>query len=388
MKKIYIYDAKRSPIGKFKKGFINTGCNSIGTQVAKRIFEDNNVDTNKIDKVILGNVLSAGLGQNIARQVLINSGIPEDKTAYSVNMVCGSGMKATNLAFNEIKLGNAHCILAGGVENMSMSPLLKDKYNDEKELKDSMIYDALTDIFSNKHMGITAENVAEKYNITREEQDRFAYDSQHKAQVAIENNKFDDEIIAIKNNEGIIIDTDEFPRFNTELEKLSSLKPAFKEDGTVTAGNASGINDGCALLLIGDETIDLDPKAEIIDYAEDGCDPNYMGMGPLYAISKLLDQNDLNINDIDLFEINEAFASQSIAVINELSKKYKIDKNELQKKINVNGGAIALGHPVGASGARIMVSLIHEMKKRNLKYGIASLCIGGGMGIAVLIKNI
>ncbi len=384
---IYIYEAKRSPIGKFKKGFINTDCSMLGMQVAKSIIENTKIDVNKIDKVILGNVLSAGLGQNIARQILINSGIPDDKTAYSINMVCGSGMKAVHDAFNDIKLGNAHCILAGGVENMSMAPLLKDKYDDNKELKDSMLYDALTDVFSNEHMGITAENVAEKYNVTREDQDKFAYDSQHKVQTAIENKKFDDEIVPIKTFEGEVISLDEFPRFNTEMEKLSALKPAFKENGTVTAGNASGINDGCALLLIGDETISLKPKAEIIDFAEAGCDPNYMGMGPLYAISKLLEKNNLNINDIDLFEINEAFASQSIAVIRELSKKYNINLEEFNSKINVNGGAIALGHPVGASGARIITTLVHEMKRRNSKYGVASLCIGGGMGIAVLLKN-
>ena len=242
---VYIDEAKRSPIGKYNKGFKNNDCNSLGTEVAKNIINSTKIDVNQIDKVILGNVLSAGLGQNIARQVLINSGIPKDKTAYTVNMVCGSSMKAINEAFNDIKLGNAHCILAGGVENMSMSPLLK--YEDQEELKNSMIYDAFTDVFSNKHMGITAENIALKYNITREEQDQFSYDSQHKAQKAIENNKFVDEIVPIKNAENEIIKEDEFPRFNTEIEKLSSLKPAFKENGTVTAGNASGINDGCAL---------------------------------------------------------------------------------------------------------------------------------------------
>lgn len=383
---VYIYEAKRSPIGKYNKGFKNNDCNSLGTEVAKNIINSTKIDVNQIDKVILGNVLSAGLGQNIARQVLINSGIPKDKTAYTVNMVCGSSMKAINEAFNDIKLGNAHCILAGGVENMSMSPLLK--YEDQEELKNSMIYDALTDVFSNKHMGITAENIALKYNITREEQDQFSYDSQHKAQKAIENYKFVDEIVPIKNAENQIIKEDEFPRFNTEIEKLSSLKPAFKENGTVTAGNASGINDGCALLLIGDENVNLKPKAEIIDFAEVGCDPDYMGMGPLFAISKLLEKNNLSINDIDLFEINEAFASQSIAVIRELSKKYNIDEEKLKEKVNVNGGAIALGHPVGASGARIVTTLLYEMKKRNAMYGIASLCIGGGMGIAMLIKNV
>ncbi len=383
---VYIYEAKRSPIGKYNKGFKNNDCNSLGTEVAKSIINSTKIDVNQIDKVILGNVLSAGLGQNIARQVLINSGIPKDKTAYTVNMVCGSSMKAINEAFNDIKLGNAHCILAGGVENMSMSPLLK--YEDQEELKNSMIYDALTDVFSNKHMGITAENIALKYNITREEQDQFSYDSQHKAQKAIENYKFVDEIVPIKNAENQIIKEDEFPRFNTEIEKLSSLKPAFKENGTVTAGNASGINDGCALLLIGDENVNLKPKAEIIDFAEVGCDPDYMGMGPLFAISKLLEKNNLSINDIDLFEINEAFASQSIAVIRELSKKYNIDEEKLKEKVNVNGGAIALGHPVGASGARIVTTLLYEMKKRNAMYGIASLCIGGGMGIAMLIKNV
>lgn len=385
---IYIYNAKRSAIGKFKKGFINTGCRSIGGQLARHIINDTGIKKENIDKVYMGNVLSAGLGQNIARQILVDAEIPTDKCAVTLNMVCGSGLKAINLAYNEIKLGNAHLVLAGGVENMSMTPLLKDRYDEEKQLKDHMIYDALTDIFNEYHMGITAENVAKKYKISREEQDKFAYDSQMKTKNAILENKFDNEIVPIKTTEGTVIEKDEFPRMDTTLEKLSTLTPAFEEGGTVTAGNASGINDGGAILVIGDETIKAKPLVEIIDFAEVGCEPEYMGMGPLYAINKILEKNNLELKDIDLLEINEAFAAQSIAVIRELAKKHNMNEEELKDKINVNGGAIALGHPVGASGARIVTTLIYEMKKRNVKYGIASLCIGGGMGIAILVKNI
>lgn len=385
---IYIYNAKRSAIGRFKKGFKTTSCRDIGEQLAKHIISDTNIEKENIDKVYMGNVLSAGLGQNIARQILVDAEIPIDKCAVTLNMVCGSGMKAINFAYNDIKLGNAHLVLAGGVENMSMTPLLKDRYDEEKKLKDHMIYDALTDIFNEYHMGITAENVAKKYGITREEQDKFAYNSQMKTKEAILGDKFDTEIVPIKTTEGEIVKADEFPRIDTTIEKLGTLTPAFMENGTVTAGNASGINDGGAMLIIGDETIKAKPLVEIVDFTESGCEPDYMGMGPLYAINKLLEKNKLELKDIDLLEINEAFAAQSIAVIRELSKKHNINEEELKKKINVNGGAIALGHPVGASGARIVTTLVHEMKKRNVKYGIASLCIGGGMGIAMLVKNI
>ncbi len=385
---IYIYNAKRSAIGKFKKSLSTTGCRSIGVQVSKKLFEDVNINQEQVDKVYVGNVLSAGLGQNIARQILIDTGIKKEKCATTVNMVCGSGLKAINLAYNEIKLGNAHCVLAGGVENMSKAPILKDRIEEDKEIVDSMIYDALTDIFNNYHMGITAENVSEKYNISREEQDNFSYESQRKVQEALKNNKFKDEIVEIVTSNGNIFDKDEFPRADSTLEKVSSLVPAFKENGTVTAGNSSGINDGAAFLLIGDETIKDKPMVEIIDFAEVGCPPELMGMGPYYAINKLLEKNNLQLLDIDLYEINEAFASQSIAVIKELSKYHNVKEEEFKNRINVNGGAIALGHPVGASGARIVTTLIYEMKRRNAQYGVASLCIGGGMGIAVLIKNI
>ena len=384
---IYIYETKRSPIGKFKKSLSKTGCRELGKQVSKSLFKNSKINPTNIDKVYVGNVLSAGLGQNIARQILIDSDIPEDRCAASVNMVCGSGLKAINLAYNEIKLGNANCVLAGGVENMSMSPLLKDRLDENKPYIDSMINDSLSDIFNEYHMGITAENVAEKYNITREEQDQFALESQQKVQKAIKENKFTDEIVPIK-TEDSLFETDEFPRADSSLEKLSSLKPVFKEDGTVTAGNASGINDGCAMMIIGNETVESNPLVEIIDFAEVGCDPKYMGMGPYYAINKLLEKNQLDILDIDLYEINEAFASQSIAVIKELANNHKASIDEFKERINVNGGAIALGHPVGASGARIVTTLVYEMKRRKVNYGIASLCIGGGMGIAVLLKNI
>lgn len=385
--KVYIYNAKRSPIGKYKKSLSRTGCREIGKQVVKGLF-NSKLKPQMVDKVISGNVLSAGLGQNIARQILIDSGVAPEKCAVSINMVCGSGLKSINYAFDEIKMGNAHCVVAGGVENMSMAPILVDKDEENKVRKDCMLYDSLTDTFSEKHMGITAENVAEKYGITREEQDKFALESQKKACKAIARNRFKKEIVPIELKNGNIFSQDEFPRPNSTLEALEKLKPAFKEDGTVTAGNASGINDGGAFMFIGDETIKAKPMVEIIDFAESGCDADYMGFAPYYAINKLLDKTNVNIRDVGLFEINEAFAAQSIAVIRELAKKHKLNEKDFMKKINVNGGAIALGHPVGASGARILTTLVYEMKKRKVKYGIASLCIGGGMGIAVLVKNV
>ena len=333
---IYIYNAKRSAIGKFKKSLSTTGCRSIGTQISKKLLEYTNVKKEQIDKVYVGNVLSAGLGQNIARQILIDTGIKEEKCATTVNMVCGSGLKAINLAYNEIKLGNAHCILVGGVENMSMSPILKDRIDEEKKPVDSMIYDALTDVFNNYHMGITAENVSEKYNISREEQDNFSYESQRKVQEALQNNKFKDEIVEIVTSDGNIFDKDEFPRADYILDD-KEYEFTIKENGTVTAGNSSGINDGAAFLLIGDETIEAKPMVEIVDFAEVGCPPELMGMGPYYAINKLLEKNNLQLLDIDLYEINEAFASQSIAVIKELSKFYNVNEEEFKNRINVNG---------------------------------------------------
>jgi acetyl-CoA C-acetyltransferase len=385
--KVFIYDAKRSAIGKFKKSLSTTTAKDIGVQICNSIIKELQIKPKKIDEVIIGNVLSSGLGQNLARQILVESNIPKKNCGFSVNMVCGSGLKAINLAYNDIKLGKAHCVLAGGVENMSMSPLLMNRYNQNIPAKDSLLYDALTDYFSQKHMGITAENIAKKYNITREEQDLFSLNSQMKIKFAQENNLFDEEIIPIKTQDGRVFEKDEFPRNDTSLEKLRELKPAFKKNGTVTAGNSSGINDGGALLLIGDDTLKLEPLAEIIDFAEEGCNPKYMGMGPYYSMKKILKNNNLTINDIDLMEINEAFASQSIAVIRELSNYFKVSEKSLLDKININGGAIGLGHPVGASGARILTTLIYSMKKKSAKYGIASLCIGGGMGISILVKN-
>ena len=305
----------------------------------------------------------------------------------TVNMVCGSGLKAINLIYNEIKFGNIKCGIAGGVENMSMAPMLKNRYEEDIEIIDSILNDSLMDKFNNYHMGITAENIACKYNITREELDYYAYESQIKTIRAIKNNIFKNEITPIKTADGKMFSVDEFPR-ETDIEKLKELKPAFKENGIVTAGNSSGINDGGAFLLIGSKINNTRPMVEIIDFAEVGIEPEYMGMGPYYAIKKILSKNNFNLMDIDLYEINEAFASQCIAVINELVDYYKVDINAFKERLNVNGGAIALGHPVGASGARIVTSLIYEMKRRNAKYGVASLCIGGGMGIAILLKNV
>lgn len=385
---VYIYSAKRSAIGKFKKSFKNTLCRSIGSQIVDSLFDEKNIKKEDVEKLYVGNVLSAGLGQNVARQILIDSGIPINICATTVNMVCGSGMKAIQLGCNEIKLGSVRVMVVGGVENMSNAPLLKDRFDEKAPLNDHLLNDSLIDAFNYYHMGITAENIAEKYNISRELQDQYAYQSQIKTKTAQMMHKFDEEIVPIRNNNGELVEQDEFPRNETTLISLASLKPAFKEQGTVTAGNSSGINDGGAFLLIGDSTLKEKPMAKIIDFVEEGCAPEFMGMGPYYAINKILNKNNLKIEDIDLFEINEAFAAQSIAVIKELANQHNVSEKTLFEKINVNGGAIALGHPVGASGARIVTTLLYELKKRNLKLGIASLCVGGGMGIAMLIENL
>jgi acetyl-CoA C-acetyltransferase len=335
------------------------------------------------------------------RQVGIYSGVPVEKPGFTVNMLCGSGMKATMLGAVDIMQKEAEVVLTGGIENMSASPYLlpaRARYGlkfGNFEMIDHMILDGLTDVFNNVHMGITAENLAEKYNISREEQDKFAYESQMKAKAAIESGKFKDEIekVEIETKKGtIIFDTDEHPRFDVTLEKLAKLKPAFKKDGTVTAGNASGINDGgSAILLASEKYIEkkgLKPLARIVAWAQAGVDPMEMGLGPVPATEKVLQKAGMKMEDIELIELNEAFAAQSLAVIKEWSKRFGVSEEWIKERTNVNGGAIALGHPIGTSGNRIIVTLLYEMKKRNLKYGLATLCIGGGMGTAVIIENI
>ncbi|MGC9070151.1 MAG: acetyl-CoA C-acetyltransferase [Elusimicrobiales bacterium] len=385
---VYIVDGLRTPIGSFGGSLKDFSATKLGEIVVKKIIEKNKIDVNEIDEVIFGNVLQSGNGMNVARQIQLNSGIPKEKTAMTVNMVCGSGLRSIALAYSLIRAHEAKMIIAGGTESMSNAPYaVKNARWGYKmgngELIDLMIYDGLWDIFNNYHMGITAENLAEKYNISRREQDEFAVMSQNRAEKAIKEARFKDEIVPIeihqKKGDVIVFDTDEHPRFGTTIEKLSALKPAFKKDGTVTAGNASGINDGAAAVLLASEEgvkkNNLKPMARIVAYGCYGVEPSVMGIGPVEAVRLTLQKAGWRKEDVELWELNEAFAVQSIAVIKELGLNPNI--------VNVNGGAIALGHPIGASGARITVTLLYEMKKRRLKKGIAALCIGGGMGIAL-----
>lgn len=366
----YIVDAKRSPIGKKDRSLSNLPLLDIA---AKTIQGFQGIDIKEVDSLIVGTVIQTGLGSNIARQILLSTGMPVQSTAQTVNMVCGSGLYAIHLADSKLKLGEANLMIAGGAESMSRAPFFG------KEGKSTLLSDALLDPVSQDHMGITAENVAEKYDISRNDQDEFAFLSHQRATEAWDFGYFDNEIVPIKTDEGSFFSRDECVRSDSSLESLSRLKTVFKEKGTVTAGNASPISDGASFLLLSNNKNYGDPIAEIIDYCEVGFDPELMGYAPFFAIEKLLKKNNLSVNDIDLFEINEAFASQCVAVSRDL--KIPIDK------LNISGGAIAIGHPLGASGARIVTTLVHNLKRKNLEYGIASLCIGGGMACAMLIKN-
>ncbi|ACI61551.1 TPA: acetyl-CoA C-acetyltransferase [Streptococcus pyogenes] len=393
MKNIVIVEALRTPIGAFGGSFKSVSAVELGTTVLKKILDKTQVKPEMVDEVILGNVLHAGLGQNVARQVAVHSGIPEDKTAFTLDMVCGSGLKAIQLAAQSIMLSDADIVIAGGVENMSQAAYVSTQHRfgqrlGNSQLIDTLVHDGLTDAFNNYHMGITAENVAQKYGISREEQDQFALESQEKAARALENHRFADEIVPVsvpqRRKDPLIVTTDEYPKVDTSLEKLQQLRPAFlPKEGTVTAGNASGINDGAALLMLMTEEkaleLGLTPLVTIESYASAGVAPELMGTGPIPATQKALKKAGLTISDLDLVESNEAFAAQSLAVLKDLKLNPEI--------VNVNGGAIALGHPIGASGARILVTLIHEMKKRQVTRGLATLCIGGGQGTAVIVKN-
>ncbi|HEL9645389.1 TPA: acetyl-CoA C-acetyltransferase [Streptococcus suis] len=390
LKRVAIVSAYRSAIGSFGGSLKDIELADLGAQVLGAALKNRNIPEDSIDEVIFGNVLSAGHGQNIARQIAVQSGIPETTSAYTVNKVCGSGLKSVLLAAQSIMLGDNDVVVAGGIEIMSQAPYLSKSSRFGSKLghislEDSMLTDGLTDAFNNYHMGITAENVAERYQISREVQDAFAYSSQEKAAKAIAEGRFLDEIIPItlKTRKGeTFFSTDEYPRL-TPLEKLATLRPSFKKDGTVTAANASGINDGCAVLVLMSEKkveeLNLTPLAYIESYATSGLDPAFMGLGPISASQKALKKIGKTIEDIDLFELNEAFAAQSIPVINQLG----IDP----AKVNVNGGAIALGHPIGASGSRILVTLIHELIKQEKELGLCSLCIGGGQGISLIVAN-
>ena len=388
---IVIISATRTAIGKFGGQFSSISAVELGTAAAKSAIQKGNIDPTLIDTVIYGQVLQAGLGQNPARQVALNSGLSHTSTALTVNEVCGSGLKSILLAAQAIRLGDAKIVLAGGMENMSLAPhLLPNRFatkNGNCTMIDALLHYGMTDAFSNESMGITAENLVEKYGFTREQLDEFAAQSQQKAYQAQQNGAFDKEITPIeipnkKTKQMVIIDKDESIRPETTVESLSALRPVFKTDGVVTAGNSSGINDGAAALILTTRevanTLNLPILATLTGYAEAGVDPSIMGIGPVPAIEKLIQRTHIPLDRVDLFELNEAFAAQSLAVIKDL----KINP----EKVNVHGGAIALGHPIGASGARIVVTLIHALQQRQLQTGIASLCVGGGMGVALSLK--
>ncbi|GKU23308.1 acetyl-CoA C-acetyltransferase [Clostridium folliculivorans] len=393
MREVVIASAVRTAVGSFGGALKDVPAVDLGATVIKEALNRAGVDGALVDEVIMGNVIQAGLGQNVARQAVIKAGLPVEVSAMTINKVCGSGLRAVSLAAQMIKAGDADVIIAGGMESMSQAPyILKtarfgQRMGDGKMI-DSMINDALTDAFNNYHMGITAENIAEQWNLTREEQDAFAAASQQKAEKAIKEGRFKDEIVPVvipqRKGEPKVFDTDEFPRFGTTAETLAKLKPAFKKDGTVTAGNASGINDGAAAFVVMSAEkaaeLGIKPLVKIVSYGSKGLDPTIMGYGPFHATKKALEVANLTVEDLDLIEANEAFASQSLAVAKDL--------NFDMSKVNVNGGAIALGHPVGASGARILVSLLHEMEKRDAKKGLATLCIGGGLGTALIVERI
>ena len=384
---VVIVSAIRTPIGTYKGSLKNMKSHHLGSIVIKEVLKRSNFNKDEINEVIMGQVLTAGAGQNPARQAAINAGIPISKPAYIINQVCGSGLRAVISGYQSIKLGETTNIITGGQENMSIAPhsifYRDEKKISEEKLLDTMINDGLIDAFHNYHMGVTAENVAKKFDISRQDQDEFALNSQKKTEIAILKNKFDDELIKI-NQDGNILDKDEHPRSGLELADLKKLKTVFRENGTVTPGNSSGINDGAAALLLTTleeaEKKSIKPLAKIVSWASVGIDPALMGLGPINAVREAIKKAKWNLNEIDLFEINEAFAAQSIAVIRELG----IDQNI----VNVNGGAIALGHPIGASGARILVTLIHELRRQNKNKGCATLCIGGGMGIALCVEKI
>lgn len=391
MKDVVIASAVRTPIGKFNGSLSGIKVTELGALVIKESLKRAKLENQDVDEVIMGNILQAGLGQNPARQAAVTANIPYQVPSMTINKVCGSGLKSVALAAQAIMLGDHEIVVAGGMESMSRSGYLVDnarwgnKMGDGK-LVDLMIRDGLSDIFNDYHMGVTAENIVEKYNISRKEQDDFAYNSQIKTKKAINSGRFEDEIVPVeikKRRETVTFDQDEFPKLNIKREDLDRLRPAFKKDGSVTAGNSSGINDGAAaVILLSKEKakkLNIKPLAVIKAYASYGVDPKIMGTGPIPATKKVLKKANLRLEDIDLIEANEAFAAQSIAVINELGLDPEI--------VNVNGGAIALGHPIGASGTRILVTLIHEMKKRDLKTGLATLCIGGGMGISMVVER-
>lgn len=392
MTEVVIVSAKRTAVGKLGGAFKTVSPVELGQVAVRGALADANLDANLVDEVILGNVLGAGQGQNVARQVSIAAGIPETVPAFTINKVCGSGLKSVVLAAQSILAGDNDIVVAGGTENMSMAPYVLEGHRwgqrmGNGQVIDTMLKDGLTDAFNGIHMGETAENIVEKYAISREDQDQLAANSQNKAEAAINTGKFADEIQAVsvpqRRGDDIIVDQDEYPRAGVTADSLSKLRPAFRKDGTVTAASSSGINDGAAAIVLMSkakaEELGLEPLATIKSYASAGVDPKIMGTGPIPATKKALEKADVSIDDIGLIEANEAFSAQALCVVRGLEMN--------MDKVNVNGGAIAIGHPIGASGARILVTLLHEMKRREEKLGLATLCIGGGQGISMIVER-
>ena len=392
MTEVVIVAAVRTPIGSFGGSLKDISAVDLGSLVIKDAIERAGLEPEQVDEVIMGNVLGAGLGQNVARQMSVHAGVPVTVPAFTINKVCGSGLKAVQLAVQAVLCGDAEVVVAGGAENMSQAPYILPNQRwgsrmGNATVVDTMLRDGLTDGFEDYHMGITAENVAEQYGITREDQDSFALQSQKRAVAAVESGRFKEEIIPVeipqRRGEPLVFDTDEFPRKDVSLEGLSKLRPAFQKDGSVTAGNSSGINDGAAAVVVMSaekaKELGITALATIKSYASAGLDPKVMGCGPIYASRKALEKAGLTVADLDLVESNEAFAAQACAVAKELNLDLE--------KVNVNGGAISLGHPIGASGCRILVTLLHEMQKRDAKRGLVTLCIGGGMGTALIVER-
>lgn len=396
MENVFICSPLRTAIGTFGGALKDISAIDLGTAVVKEIINETAVDPNEIDDCIMGNILGAGLGQNPSRQVAINSGLKVETPAVTVNRMCGSGLQSIIHAAQAIRSGDCHCVIAGGIENMSQVPFYLKKArwgykmsSPTDELIDGMVYDGLWDVFNDYHMGVTAENLADRYEISREEQDEFAYNSQMKAGEAVINNKFTDQVVPVfihqRKGDPVKFEVDEHPRPSIISEQLNKLKPVFKKNGTVTAGNSSGINDGAAAMLLTSESkvreLGLSPVGQVKCYAVSGVDPSIMGIGPVPAMQSALDKAGLSVDEIDLFELNEAFAAQSLAVL----RDFPIPR----EKLNVNGGAIALGHPVGATGTVLLVKLLHELSSyENARYGMVSLCIGGGMGIAMVVEKV
>lgn len=401
MEKVFVVAAKRTPIGSFTGSLKSVSAGELAGVAIKGALDSVNIAPEIVDEVIVGNVISAGQGMGVARQASIQAGIAEEVPAYGVNMICGSGMKSVMDAAAHIKANDAEVVVAAGVEVMSQIPFIvpANIRNGHKmggiNMTDLLIGDGLTDAFNNYHMGVTAENIAKSLHISRLAQDNYALESQQKAVAAIEAGKFESQIVPVEvkqRKKVVTFDTDEYPKSDATFEGLSKLRPAFDKEGSVTAGNASGINDGASAIVLASESAvekyNLTPLVELTSYAQSGLDPKVMGLGPVEAVSKALNKADLELKDIDLFELNEAFAAQALGVMQGLSEQHELPLDAWKSKVNVNGGAIALGHPLGASGNRIIVSLIHEMINNKTQYGVASLCVGGGMGTAVLLKGV